>query len=79
MTSDNTSHLDREVKSATLSSVTESNRWRAPKKEGTQPDDGFPLSYHPPSGRIYTVTRQRRHSFGYAAADWQADLVRANV
>ena len=60
--------LDRET-----TSMPKSIRARVAKKEWAKPYDGFPLSYHPPSGRLYKVIRQRRHYFGYAA-DWQSAL-----
>jgi integrase len=38
--------------------------WQKPYRD-------FPLSYHPPSGRLYKKIRGRRVYFGYAS-DWQA-------
>ncbi|MCA8997612.1 MAG: site-specific integrase [Planctomycetaceae bacterium] len=37
------------------------------------PYSGFPLSFHPPSGRLYKKIRGKRHYFGYAK-DWQSAL-----
>ena len=35
-----------------------------------KPYDDFPLSYHPPSGRLYKKIRGKRHYFGYAR-EWK--------
>lgn len=40
--------------------------WRKPYAD-------FPLSYHPPSGRLYKKIRGKRYYFGYAS-DWRAAL-----
>ena len=37
----------------------------------TKPYPDFPLSYHPPSGRLDKKIRGKRHDFGYAKG-WQA-------
>jgi len=43
------------------------------QKSWTKPSPDFPLSYHPPSGRLYKKIKGKRHYFGYAS-DWQAAL-----
>ena len=43
------------------------------KKSWTKPSADFPLSFHPPSGRLYQKFKGKRHYFGYAS-DWQAAL-----
>lgn len=50
--------------SATRRKATTQSNWEPPY-------DDFPLSYHPPSGRLYKKIRGKRFYFGYAS-DWQA-------
>jgi len=52
------------IKSAPRRKPSTPNGW-------TKPYDDFPLSYHPPSSRLYKKIRGKRHYFGYAS-DWQA-------
>ena len=53
------------MKSTTkVATRTASNGW-------TKPYPDFPLSYHPPSGRLYKRINGKRYYFGYAK-DWQA-------
>jgi integrase len=49
------------------------SRKASSKKEWTPPYPDFPLSYHPPSGRLYKTIRCRRFYFGYGR-DWQAAI-----
>lgn len=51
--------------------MTESTTRTRAAEGWAKPYDGFPLSYHPPSGRLYKKIKGRRCYFGYAA-DWQA-------
>lgn len=56
--------------------MSKSNLSAATRKVSTQngwepPYEGFPLSYHPPSGRLYKKILGKRYYFGYAD-DWQA-------
>ena len=45
-----------------------------PKKNGWEsPYPDFPLSYHPPSGRLDKKIKGHRYYFG-KATDWQASL-----
>ena len=46
-------------------------RKSASKTGWTKPYNDFPLSYHPPSGRLYKKINGKRHYFGYAHS-WQA-------
>lgn len=55
------------------STVSASSRKASTQNDWTKPYDDFPLSYHPPSGRLYKKIRGRRFYFGYAS-DWQAAL-----
>ena len=50
---------------------TVSRRKSATKNGWNRPYADFPLSYHPPSGRLYKKIRGKRHYFGYAR-EWQA-------
>jgi integrase len=49
--------------SAASRKASNQNGWKAPY-------EGFPLSYHPPSGRLYKKIKGKRYYFGYAS-DWQ--------
>lgn len=51
-------------------SISSANRGKADSKDWEKPYPDFPLSYHPPSGRLYKKIRGKRHYFGYAS-DWQ--------
>lgn len=47
---------------------------KASNQNGWEPPyDDFPLSFHPPSGRLYKKILGRRFYFGYAS-DWQAAI-----
>lgn len=56
---------------ATNSTVSASRRKSATTSPWEKPYPDFPLSYHPPSGRLYKKIRGKRHYFGYAD-NWQA-------
>ena len=53
-------------------SIKSASRRKSGTKNGwTKPYADFPLSFHPPSGRLYKKIRGKRHYFGYAHS-WQA-------
>lgn len=53
-------------------STQSATRRKATTQDGWEPPyDDFPLSYHPPSGRLYKKIRGKRFYFGYAS-DWEA-------
>lgn len=56
--------MAQSTQSATRRKATTQSDWEAPY-------DKFPLSYHPPSGRLYKKIRGKRFYFGYAS-DWEA-------
>jgi len=56
----------KSTQSARRRKVSTQNGWEPPY-------DDFPLSYHPPSGRLYKKIRGKRFYFGYAK-DWQAAI-----
>ena len=45
----------------------------ASKASWTKPYADFPLSHHPPSGRLYKKIKGTRYYFGYAE-NWQAAI-----
>jgi len=49
---------------STTSATSGKTGWKPPRKN-------FPLSFHPPSGRLYKKIWGKRYYFGYAA-DWKA-------
>ena len=57
----------------TNSNRSATSRKASNKKAWTPPYPDFPLSYHPPSGRLYKKILGRRFYFGYAS-DWRAAI-----
>ena len=53
------------------SSKSAPRRTSARKNGWNRPYADFPVSYHPPSGRLYKKIRGKRHYFGYAR-EWKA-------
>lgn len=57
-------------------STAKSSRRKAAKANGwAKPYADFPLSYHPPSRRLYKRIRGKRWYLGYAS-DWQSALAK---
>lgn len=51
--------------------MAKSSKRNPTREEWNEPYPNFPLSYHPPSGRLYKSIRSQRFYFGYHD-DWQA-------